>query len=97
MRAEIVETTSTLNSQIKSCLFFVRNLSSVLVDKLLLEVVRNKLVACKLRCERSTSSGKAAKRDRIVGKLLERNLSLELLIASLAIHTHDKGTTALKV
>ena len=69
----------------------------MLLDKLLLQIVRNKLVACKLGCKRSSTACQATQRDRVVAQFLQRNLGLKLLITSLAVHTHNQGAASLKV
>ena len=78
-------------------LFLFCCLCGMLLDKLLLQIVRYKLVACKLGCKRGSTACQTTQRDRVVAQFLQRNLSLKLLITSLAIHTHNQGAASLKV
>lgn len=47
-------------------LFLFCCLCGMLLYKLLLQIVRNKLVACKLGCKRSSTACQATQRDRVV-------------------------------
>ena len=78
-------------------LFFLGQLCLMLGNQLALDVVRNQLVASKLSREGSTTTCQRTERDGVIGKFLQWNLSTQLLITSLAVHTHNQGTTTLQV
>ena len=93
--ATIYETASSY--RYKALLSLIICFCLMLCDKFVLDIIRNKLVTCKLRGKRSAATGKRTERDRIVADFLQRNLRTQLLIASLAVHTHNHGTTALQI
>ena len=69
----------------------------MLLDECLLDIVWHQLVACESSVEGSTSTSERTQGDAVACQFLERNLGIELLIATLCVHTHDDGTAALKV
>ena len=69
----------------------------VVLDKLLLDVVGHQFVAREGGREGSTSAGERAQCDAVACQFLERNLSGEFLVGTLAVHTHDDGAASLQV